>query len=764
MSRTGTVAALFVSAWASAHADLSVRPAASVPLALPEEGAAQLTATDPAEWVRAGRLRLVIAVPADAPAAIQTLVVVHDWDSLPFQRLVAVPLAPGATNALDIDVGPYAEGWEPLGHPGAWHRRSLLRPEEVAVRFFDFADAYTGAVEIVRAELVPLADDTPPAFRNVRTTESTPARPAVDGRFELRFDLPDRYANPFDPDEIAVDAEIATPSGATVSVPCFYYQECVRERTATTERVLPQGRPEWRLRYAPSEEGPHTVALVARDRFGETRLDGAAAFDAAPPAPDALRAVHVSTRDPRYFADDAGRAFFPIGYNIRSPHDVRMDQRFPDPARHPEGSLSYARRFAAMGRAGMTFAEVWSASWSLGLEWSPRKRGYHGVGQYHLANAWERDRVFEMAAANGIRISLVLNNHGRLSAFSDAEWADNPYNAKTFPDTGLFESPEAFFTDERALSSYEKQLRYEIARYSWNANLFAWQLWSELDLCGATHDFHAARNPAVIAWHRRMAAYLHDHDPKRHLVSTHTSGTYANMPPGLASIPELDHICVDAYHHDDNPLKIRSLMHETRAQKHFGGKPVLITEFGGAWYGASIEHLRREVHAALWNALPSGLAGSPMCWWWHMIEEFDFHPAYAAFARFVAGEDVPDPAMRTFPADKHAVPPPKPAPDAPAPAPVALDLILAPERGYAWIHAEGMRYATLDPAGDPVHAGYKLRIPAPDLDGRIYTFEFWDTLRGEPVRLIDARVRDGAAEATIPPFARDIAAKIRLRP
>ena len=70
MSRTGTVAALFVSAWASAHADLSVRPAASVPLALPGEGAAQLTATDPAEWVRAGRLRLDIAVPADAPAAI----------------------------------------------------------------------------------------------------------------------------------------------------------------------------------------------------------------------------------------------------------------------------------------------------------------------------------------------------------------------------------------------------------------------------------------------------------------------------------------------------------------------------------------------------------------------------------------------------------------------------------------------------------------------------------------------------------------------
>ena len=219
MSRTGTVAAaLFVSAWAAAGAELAVYPAASVELALPGVVEAQLVAPDPAEWVRAGRLRLDVAVSPNAPAAIQTLVVVRDWDSHPFQRLVATPLSRGVTNALDIDVGPYAEGWEPLGHPGAWHRRSLLRPEEVAVRLFDFSDIYTGVVQIVRAELVPLADDAPPAFRNVRPTEATPAHPAVDGRFELRFDLPDRYANPFDPDEIAVDAEIATPSGATVSL------------------------------------------------------------------------------------------------------------------------------------------------------------------------------------------------------------------------------------------------------------------------------------------------------------------------------------------------------------------------------------------------------------------------------------------------------------------------------------------------------------------------------------------------------------------
>ena len=739
-----------------------MRPSATVPLGLPGDGAVELAPADADDWVSADRILLDVALPADAPPGLQALLLVRDWDSFSFQRLLAEPLEPGTTNALSIDVGPDAAGWEPVGHPGAWHRRSLLRPEQVAVRFFDYAHAYTGAVDVVRAELVAATDAAPPAFRNVRPTESTPPRPPVDGRYELRFDLPDRYANPFDPDEIAVDADIRTPSGATVRVPCFYYQGCVRVANATMGRILPQGRPEWRLRFSPSEEGPHTVSLVARDRFGEARLDAAASFVAEPPSPGAMRTVHVSSRDPRFFADDAGRAFFPIGHNLRSPHDVRMDERFPRPDRHPEGSLSYERRFGLMGRSGATFAEVWSAAWSLGLEWSPAKWGYHGVGQYNLFNAWERDRVFEMAAANGVRISLVLNNHGRYSTYSDAEWGNNPYNSSAFPD-GLCDSPEAWFGDERALAAYEKLLRYEIARYSWNANLFAWQLWSELNLCGSSRDFHAQHNPAVVAWHRRMADFLHGHDPKRHLVSTHTSGDYRNMSAELSTLPEIDHICLDAYHGDIDPLHIRHLMEMSRTQGHFAGKPVLVTEFGGSWQGASLTQLRPEIHVALWNALPTGLAGTPMCWWWHVIEEFDLYPDYAAFARFADGEDFLDPALQPSTGVLVAIPPPKPTPDAPDPDGVAFTLNLSPSRGYAWVFVDRPRFTLVDPDGAPVHEGYRLVIPQPDRDGEVYTFEFWNTRKGEPVRLADARVRNGRLEVTVPPFARDIAVKIRLR-
>ena len=759
MGKTGTFVVILLSALSTVMgADLSVRPAASLPLALPGHAAAELAAPDAALWVSSGRLRLDVAVPPDAPPSLQALLLVRNWDSLLFQFLVADPLAPGATNTLDIDVGPYADGWEPVGHPGAWNRRSIQQPELVAIRFFDYVHAYTGAVQIVRAELVPLADDAPPSFRNVRPSDTMPAAPSVYGRYELRFDLTDRYANPFDSDEIAVDAEISTPSGAVVEVPCFYYQNCLREQTASSERILPQGRPEWRLRYSPVEPGEHSIALVARDRFGTNRLDAAATFTATPAAPGAMHPVRVCEQAPHFLEDTAGTPYFPIGFNIRSPFDSRMDVRFPWRLRHLEGTSSYARRFAAMHEAGLNFAEIWSSAWCMGLEWTPKVAGYHGIGQFNLLHAWERDRVFEMAAENDIRINLVLNNHGRLSGYCDPEWQDNPWNAAN---GGPFQDPMQWFSDERAQRRFEDILRYEIARYSWNANLFAWELWSELDLVGAS-GCEPQRDPAVLAWHARMAAYLHRHDPMNHLVSTHTCTDYTRMSPELAGTPGIDVVCVDAYHHSNNPHHILGLLSKTGQAPHLARPPCLVTEFGGTPNAAGINHLRREFRAALWSALPCGLSGTPMFWWWHIVEECDFYPMYAAYARFLQNEDFRTASfLRTgemAPLDRPEARPGEP------PRPGLWRILgVAPDLAYAWIVAvpPDSERNKLEPTSVP--EGYRLTFDVPEWNGAVFTAEFWNTELGIPVRSVDFRVRDNHVDIPIPAFTGDLAVKIHRR-
>ena len=736
-----------------------------------------LDAPSQADWVTFDRLDLALALPADTPTNLQALAQVEDWDGLWYQCLLPDTLPPGSTSALPVDVSPDAVGWEPLGHPGAWHRRVMMQPRMVRLCLFANGAAVTSAVEVASASAARSTDTSPPTIRDVREAGSAPGAPApappcVFGRYELRFDLPDRYPNPFDPEEIAVDAEIRVPSGAVVTMPCFYYQDCVRELAAASERILPQGRPEWRLRYSPAEEGEHTVSLIARDRFGTTRLDNAAVFTAAPTdTASLLPPIRVSSSAPHFFEDVTGAPYYPIGFNIRSPFDSRMDQRFPNRFRHLEGTLSYARRFAAMREAGITFAEIWSSAWCMGLEWVPIFPGYHGIGQLNLLNAWDRDRVFEMAAANAIRVNLVLNNHGRLSAFCDPEWADNPWNAAN---GGPFQNPMEWFSDERAQRGFEAILRYEIARYSWNENLFAWELWSELDLVGPDGNTFAPREPAVLAWHARMAAYLRAHDPMRHLISTHTCTDYTRMAPELAGTPGLDHVCVDAYHTQADPLYVVDLLARTGREPHLSVRPCLVTEFGGTPNAAGIGHLRRELHAALWSALPCGLSGVPAFWWWHVVEECDFYPLYAAFARFVADEDMREPAfLRT--GDIAELPAPTPAPAAPSssarpeqagasPAgPVFRVLSLSRDRAYGWVYLGGSAYVRADPAGPPVCEGYRLALDVPEWDGAVFTIEFWDTRLGQPVRLVDVRVREGRFDVPIPAFARDIAFRIHRK-
>ena len=720
-----------------------------------------LEAPSPDDWVTFDRLDLVLAIPADAPANLQSLAQVEDWDGLWYQTLLPDNVTPGETNAVAVDVSPDACCWESIGHPGAWHRRVLLRPNAVRLVLFANGAVCTSAVEVVSATALRSADTTPPILRNVRSVprEVEPAQgqsqPGVFGRYELRFDLPDRYANPFDPEEIAVDAEIGTPSGAVVTVPCFYYQDCVRVFAAASERILPQGRPEWRLRYSPAEPGEHSVALVARDRFGTNRLDAAASFTAAPAEPGALRPIRVSAAAPHFFEDTDGTPFYPVGFNIRSPFDSRMDERFPSRIRHPEGSSSYARRFTAMREAGLTFAEIWSSAWCMGLEWTPKFPGYHGIGQLNLLHAWDRDRVFEMAVENRIRINLVLNNHGRLSSFCDPEWQDNPWNAAN---GGPFQHPMQWFSDERAQRDFEAILRYEIARYGWNANLFAWEIWSELDLVGDGNG-SPQQNPAVLAWHQRMAAYLHAHDPMRHLVSTHTCTDYTRMVPELANTPGLDHVCVDAYHGSNDPMHIVGLMALTGQQPHLNCRPCLITEFGGTPNAAGVEHLRREVRASLWSSLPCGLSGAPAFWWWHIVEEYDFYPMYAAYVRFLQNEDFRTPAfLRTG----EFAPLTKPAPatpDAPQPPDAWRVLSVAPDLAYAWIVVAGVN-TDADPADRPRLEGYRLAFDVPEWDGAVFTAEFWDTDRGQPVRSVDVRVRDSHVDIPVPAFSDNIAVKI----
>lgn len=710
-----------------------------------------------ANWSAHGEVSVNLFIPADAPKTTQVLVFVKDRDHLWYQHVPKEYLRVGAWNHVRIPLTAAGNAWEFRGHFKPWADTSRLALLELGVRVFckDEQAKFSGAVYLDEVKLHPL-----------RAAEKQNARTTRDGfirqlrvnakqvgqyeKFEITFELPKEYANPFDPEQIAVDATFITPTGKEVSVPGFFYQEFMRENGEGVEKFTPLGNPVWKVRFAPTEVGRYYWRVTARDA---TTVAETAQHSFVSEKSDNRGFVRVwepkekeVTR--RYFEFSNGEFFFPIGHNIRSPFDVRYAQAAWAnlQPRADLGSRAYDRYFKKMGEHGENFCEVWMASWWLALEWKSNAPGYHGVGEFNTLHAWKLDRMMERAKENGIYVLLVLNNHGKFSTWVDQEWASNPYNKIN---GGPFESPDEFFTDPRGRTSFKNQLRYLVARWGYDTQVFGWKLFSEINLTGSGREFH--RTAAMREWHREMGGYLSAIDPWKHPVTTHYSSDYRVQDPRLVSLPELDFNTVDAYHGANNALRIIELINETTQFNRQFNKPVIITEFGGSAGGTRARVLRTELHNALWTSACSPIASTPLLWWWIFIDENNLYTEFRAVANFMKGEDrrvenleLAADAVELFGNEADRI---------------GVQALAGGTRAYVWLYDRDWLATQLDDADARKREDLKLRFHAARADN--YRVEFWETVGGTVIAEKVVESADGTVDVDVPPFHKDIAVKIK---
>ncbi len=734
----------------SAGSDKAAKPLPlSVPLTFPGECNFDLHAPHASDWLDGATLRLTVVWPQDAPVYSGGLVWLKDRDDYWHQYLTPGHLQAGATNTLSIPFQSGAPGWETPGHSLAWHHRVLINPQSVGFRVFADA-AFTGMCVLVSATLETCPPAGVPVISKIRPVTRAVRALAL---YEARFDLPDRYANPFDPTQIDAGATIVTPSGATNTVCAFYYQPHYRLEDELGAPVEPDGPPEWRIRYCPRVPGDYAVTLYARDALGTTTVTNALRFTAAPPAADALRFVRVSNRDRRYFELDDGSLFYPIGHNVRSATDARMDDKFPWVFRKAEGSTAYRRYFSRMQEAGENWAEVWMSAWSLGLEWTEGIGGYHGANDFHMGNAWELDRVVDLALQHRIYLNLVLNYHGRISTWSDAEWHLHPYNQKT--PGGWLAMPLEFFSDARAIEMQKRFCRYTQARWGWAPVIFGYELCSELNLTG--HETHHKTHfePAVVEWCRLLGSYLKAIDPYGHLVSAHVSNDYTLLNPKLCNLPEMDFNPLDAYNNrsPEHPERMIALTVGTADAGLDYNKPILITEFGGSAMASSLEKLMIEQHAALWSGACLPLAGVPMFWWWQVVDENNLYPRYTAIRKFMENVDPRDPAAKRRPAELAV------AENGDKALLQKFEALCtaSPEKARGYIYP--LRYAR---AGEEAPEADRLTVTIDGFTPGLFRVEFFETETGKSVRRFDVRTKENLLAIPVPRFRSDCAFKVNL--
>jgi hypothetical protein len=194
------------------------------------------------------------------------------------------------------------------------------------------------------------------------------------------------------------------------------------------------------------------------------------------------------------------------------------------------------------------------------------------------------------------------------------------------------------------------------------------------------------------------------------------------------------------------------------------GKPALITEFGGSHIAQDVQHLEDTLHAALWASPATDIGAAPMMWWWMFIDEEDKYREFAALSRFMNGEDRRDPSLAQCYV-RYTISPAAEGSggvrlraEGQRPDHTGVWCLKNGDRALGWI-TRTMEYPAIDPRGPPTATNMVMVLDSMNPGSRIV--EFWNTTDGAPVRRVNATVTDASLTVPIPPFARDIAFKVK---
>ena len=457
---------------------------------------------------------------------------------------------------------------------------------EYTISFADMPDRFPGDIEPARA---PLA---------IRAVTPESARVPQFERLELRVDLGATYDNPFDPDDVRLDAVFTAPSGRKLSVPGFFMVDHRREVLEQTELMIPQPECGWRVRFAPREVGQYRWELRLRDRNGEIR-GGEGSLECL--GGDSRGFVRTSKVDPHYLAFENGEGFFAIGHNL--------------PIYHTTGQLGdeAMRKFAA---AGENFNRWWMSSSGFGIEWTDR------LGWYRQDVASRIDESLELANELGLYYMMCMDTH---QDFRQSGWDRNPFNVKN---GGPCKTPREWFTDAKAREYYRKRLRYTVARWGYSPNVLCWEFGNEMEGWADSPD------EVKFPWHKEMAAYLRSIDPFEHLITT--SFWSKTGPEQYWELDDIDIVQTHCYTNDDSNTAEAVRGYCLHQWERFS-KPHIFGEFGIRSHSTTADKDPQgwALHNSMWAGLTSFVAGGPMPWWHESyIDALDLYFHFASLSNF----------------------------------------------------------------------------------------------------------------------------------
>jgi len=676
-------------------------------------------------WSENSSISFHIYLPEESEVPVNFVCYIKDKEWNWFETPV-FSLKKGHERRISLDLTNKSSQWKPKFHIKSWDEYISQKIKEFGIKFFS-PYPYNGYIYIDCFELEHEQKKNTIYLYNYRTNSSKIKKFK---KFEVTFEIPVTFKNPFDPEIIDIEGIFQTPSGKAMNIPAFFYQDYIKYLDEGREKLLPYGKGEWKIRFTPEETGKYQYKISIKWKDKNLLFD-AGKFEVIESKNPGF--IRWDNEDNGYLSFSNKQFFYPIGHTLRSPDDIRQPYNYEFEPEKERGTFAYDTYFPKMRSNGENYARVWMSAWWMGIEWTyDYATHYSGIGRYSLENSWQLDYLLDLAEKYGIYIDLTLINHGQFSIRPDQEWWDNPYNILN---GGFLSSPDEFLINEKAQKYFKQRLRYIVARWGYSPNIAFWELWNEIDLTGY-YDTDKVRK-----WHKKVVPYLKSIDPWEHIVTTHYCRPQAD--PIAWIVPEIESIVGNSY----NKQVVKTIK-EFYLKRVLFNKPIMINEFG---VGKNKKSLEDNLHAGIWTSSVMPMFGVALFWWWPFIDYYNLYFHYRALSNFWKGEDRRCEDLQL--SDAFIIPDSNSKKNR-----VEIIGMQNKKKGYFWAYDSKIFNSRITGRIKKIKG---VNIKVKNFIPGDYRIEFWNTYEGKISHSEIKKFRKRIETISFPEFTKDIAIKIK---
>lgn len=411
---------------------------------------------------------------------------------------------------------------------------------------------------------------------------------------EIEIETITLEGNLYDFENISIDFEYTSPSGKILKHPGFVYRKAFVVEDGRYF-VDEESKPVWRIRISPKEVGEYFSSVVLTEKGIE--VDRLNLSFSVKDGGEECGFVTVEPKFKKNFAFENGERYIPVGINV-----AWGDEDWKNHA--DSGTINlYQRIYERLHRYDANWTRLWcTPTWSIGFLNKNDKTDDFSSAQNRAAMF---DDILEMHRKNGLYVTMVLFTHALFCATGqDVFWRHNAFNS--INPNGYLDDPKEFFTNERCKKDAKIFIRYFIARYGYSRNIFAWELFNEVNAVRADEE-------AVKQWHKEMTEFIRETDAHSHLITTSAS----IVEYDLIYDKMFDYIALHSYFQYNNPRDI--IFTAARLAAKYD-RPLMMEEYGLDWRGVVYGLVHQ--HHKLWAGLMGRNAAVCMTWYW------DFFDAY----------------------------------------------------------------------------------------------------------------------------------------